>query len=314
MDPCGANGCPDMSMILGELGKKLAERWLSLLVLPGALYLAVVYAAVTLGHRHALDVQRLMTEITARSVDPAAKMAGGQITLLVAVLAGAAALGLAAQTLGSLAERLILAADWQTWPAPLRAVAQHAVALRASRWADLDAVVRVEQRRALLPAPADRPDPQRRLRAAHRRSQISVEPPERPTWSGDRIQAAALRLDRDHHLDLFSLWPQLSLVLPDPVRTEITSARSDLTRAANLAGWGVLYAPLARWWWPAIPLAIVLAFVARHRIRSTVDAYAGLVEAAARIHATTLAAQLAIDHTGPLSSDLGDLLYRQNHP
>ncbi|MFJ9250150.1 hypothetical protein [Streptomyces sp. NPDC101776] len=303
-----------MSGILGELGKKLAERWLTLLVLPGALYLAVSYAAVTLGHSQALDAQRLMTEITDRAADPAVKTAGGQIALLAAVLGGAAALGLAAQALGSLAERLVLAAGWQAWPAPLSAIARRAVAFRAGRWAHLDAVVRAEQRRALAPAPADRPDPQRRLRAAHRRSQVSVEPPERPTWSGDRIQAAALRLDRDHHLDLFRVWPQLWLVLPDPVRAEIISARSALTRAANLAGWSVLYAPLAWWWWPAIPLAAVLMLIARHRIRSTIDAYAGLVEAAARVHATTLAAQLGIDHTGPLSTDLGDLLYRQTHP
>lgn len=303
-----------MSVILGELGKRLAERWLTLLVLPGAFYLAVAYVAVTLGHSRALDVQWLMTEITDRAADPAVKTAGGQITLLAAVLGGAAALGLMAQALGSLAERLVLAAGWQAWPAPLRSIARHAVAFRVGRWADQDAVVRAEQRRALSPAPADRPDPQRRLRAARRRSQISVERPERPTWSGDRIQAAALRLDRDHHLDLFGVWPQLWLVLPDPVRTEITSARSALTRAANLAGWSVLYVLLAWWWWPAIPLAAVLVLISRHRIRSTTDAYAGLVEAAARVHATTLSAQLGIDHTGPLSRGLGDLLHRQTHP
>ncbi|WP_326770755.1 hypothetical protein OG978_44460 (plasmid) [Streptomyces sp. NBC_01591] len=48
-----------MGGLLSELGKKLAERWFSLLVLPGALYLAVLAVAQTLGHTHPFDALRL---------------------------------------------------------------------------------------------------------------------------------------------------------------------------------------------------------------------------------------------------------------
>ncbi|RSN04874.1 hypothetical protein DMB42_29205 [Nonomuraea sp. WAC 01424] len=52
--------------MLSELGKKIAERWLSLLVLPAALFLAVGLAARTLGHAHALNLDWLTAEIGAR--------------------------------------------------------------------------------------------------------------------------------------------------------------------------------------------------------------------------------------------------------
>ena len=53
-----------MGDILAELGKNLADRWLTLLVLPGALYLAVLAAARTLGQEHALDLPRLAHRVS----------------------------------------------------------------------------------------------------------------------------------------------------------------------------------------------------------------------------------------------------------
>jgi hypothetical protein len=215
-----------------------------------------------------------------------------------------------AQALGSLCERLVLATDWQAWPAPVRRIVGRRVAARRRRWHEHNDTVQALRRRALSPDPTDRPDPGARQRAAYQRSRVAAEPPERPTWSGDRVQTAAVRLDRDYHLDLFAVWPLLWLVLPDSVRTEITAARAGLSRATILAGWTLLYAPLVWWWWPAALVTAVLALSARSRIRATVDTYAGLVESAARLHATTLAGALGIVHTGPLTPELGDALYR----
>ncbi|MFF1651616.1 hypothetical protein [Streptomyces sp. NPDC058240] len=106
-----------MGVLLSQLGTKLAERWLSLLVLPGALYLAVAATGHTLGHLHPFDLARLTHQITAWARHPAASTVGGQVVLLAAILAGAAAAGLVAQALGLLTERLCLAADWSTWTA-----------------------------------------------------------------------------------------------------------------------------------------------------------------------------------------------------
>ncbi|GAB7186771.1 hypothetical protein ATKI12_6602 [Kitasatospora sp. Ki12] len=299
-----------MGGLLSELAKKLADRWLSLLVLPGALYLAVAAVAVNLGHQHALDMSQLIGKITSYAKAPAVTTTGGQVVLLAAVLAGAAAVGIAAQALGALIERLVLAAGWRAWPNPFGDLAERWVRRRRQRWGTAHATWHAEYQRAKAPDPANRPDPMVRHRAARTRDQIAVERPDRPTWSGDRVHAAALRLERDHHLDLATIWPHLWLALPDMVRSELTTARAALSRATTLAAWAVLYALLVVWWWPAAPLAVVLAATARHRTRTATDTYAQLLEAAARLHATDLAQQLGIDHTGPLTHDLGRSLTR----
>ncbi|MGV9270716.1 hypothetical protein ACWDRR_39465 [Kitasatospora sp. NPDC003701] len=297
-----------MAGLLDELGKKLAERWLSLLVLPGALYLAAAAAAATLGHGHALDSDRLTTRITDYAKAPVATTTGGQLVLLASILAGAAAAGVVAQALGALIERRVLAAGWRAWPRPLHDLAERVVHRRRQRWDTAHSIWRTEYQRAKAPDPAHRPDPKVRHRAARSRDLIAVERPDRPTWSGDRIHAASLRLEREYHLDLATVWPHLWLVLPDTVRGELTTARTALSRATTLGAWSALYALLTVWWWPATPLAAVLAATARHRTRAATDTYARLVEAAVRLHATDLVRRLGISDTNLLTKDLGRTL------
>ncbi|MET8178647.1 hypothetical protein [Streptomyces sp. NPDC005336] len=302
-----------MGGFLSALGQKLAERWLTQLVLPGALFLATATAAHTLGQTQALDYHRLADRITHWAQTPAAPTHGGQAVLLGAILAIAAASVLAAQGLGALVQHATLAADWRTWPRPLRQWAHTRVTRRHTRWRaaahryqrQLDADARI------LALHRRRADPTPRRAAHHAMLRIATEAPDRPTWSGDRIHATAIRLERDHHLDLPVLWPHLWLTLPETTRTEITGTEQALTRATTLAGWALLYAPLTIWWWPAAPLSAAIALTARYRIRTTTDTYAQLLEAAARLHATDLAAQLGIAHTGPADPTLGDALTHQ---
>lgn len=233
--------------------------------------------------------------------------------MLGAVLAAAAAAGLVAQGLGALVQRIALAADWRTWPGPLRQWGRARVARRHARWTaaahryheqlDADAHHLALHGRRADPAPR---------RAAHQAMlSVAVAEPDRPTWSGDRIHAVTVRLERDHHIDLPLLWPHLWLILPETTRTEITTAEQALTRATTLGGWSLLYTPLVAWWWPAAPLAAALALTAGYRIRGATDTYAQLLEAAARLHTTDLATQLGIAHTGPADPTLGDALTHQ---
>ncbi|MGS2646642.1 hypothetical protein [Streptosporangium sp. LJ11] len=296
-----------MSDMVTELTKKLAERWLSLLVLPGALYLAVVAVAVTLGHGHGLDVAELTRHITEVAKDLTGL--GSQIVLLAAILGAAATAGLLAQGLGSVIETMVLAGDWRSWPPLAWRAAAWWVGRRQTRWDTADRDHRAELRKALHPDPARRPNPAARHRAARIRGRISLLRPERPTWSGDRIHAIALRLDA-FHLDLAPLWPHLWTVLPEPVRADVTTARANLSRAFVLGAWAVLYAPLAWWWWPAAPIALVLGLTAWRRVRASADSYAGLVEAAARVHAVALAVALGMAERGPLDPELGEALTR----
>jgi hypothetical protein len=306
-----------MGGLWSELAKKLAEKWLSLLVLPGAFYLAVAGAALTLGHAHALDASLLARKITSYVKNPAATGTGGQVILLAAILAVAAAVGLVAQAVGTFLEGAALAVSWHTWPLPVRYPARWLVARRRRQWDAADTVYHREFQQALAPDPADRPDSVLRHRAARTRARIAVERPERPTWSGDRVHAAAIRLDRDHHLDLTTVWPSVWLILPDPNRDQITDARTALARATTLAAWSVLYLALTVWWWPAALVSAILAATARHRIRTATDTYATLLETATRLCAVSLATQLGIDHTGPLTPQLGHALTRHlssQHP
>ncbi|UWP79158.1 hypothetical protein Dfulv_28775 [Dactylosporangium fulvum] len=298
-----------MGGLLAELGKKLAERWLTLLVLPGALFLATLGAAAALGHAHAFDVRRLTDR-----VDRLATTTGnGRIAvLLAAALLASAAAGLAAQAAGSLAERWWLAADWSAWPGPLRWPAARWTARRQRRWAA--AAERYEQaRRAAAEAHVAArlrggppPTTTGELDDAYRRmTGIAAESPARPTWMGDRVHAVAVRLDRDLGLGLAVVWPYVWLVAPDPVRTEITAARTALSRAGTLAGWALLYLGIGVLWWPAVPVAAVTAVTARHRARAATDAYALLVEAAVRLHAAQVVKALGAGDGDPVTPEAG---------
>ncbi|SDI89096.1 hypothetical protein SAMN05421869_107373 [Nonomuraea jiangxiensis] len=282
-------------------------------MLPGALYLAVAAIAVILGRRHALDLPLLADHLTAWAASPGATRAGGQVVLLGAVLAAAAGVGLAAQALNSGAERLILAADWRTWRTPLRQLAAAGVQSRRTQWVtahrDYHRLYdQAEQARQAGTPPGEEQRTERHA-AYEKIIRISLEPPDRPTWSGDRIHAAAARLDRDLNVDLPTLWPHL----PDSARTEITTARAALARATAMGGWAVLYLPLTWWWWPAALITALLATIAWQRTRTTAEGYALLLEAATRLHLKGLAENLGIDPADKTPAALGQTLTHQLH-
>lgn len=310
-----------MGGFLSELGKKLAERWLSLLVLPGLLLLATLAAAQTLGQRHSVEATRLIDRVNAWTTDPATGRAGTVALVLSGVVLAAAGLGVLAQALGSLTERLWFAENWPAWPWPLRHMAQRRVKCRAERWRTAtDAYQqRLDQRRqahvrgqhSLGASSLDL------ARAGQAVTRIASEQPARPTWIGDRIHAVVVRMHRDYQLDVATVWPPLWLTVPETTRAEITSAREAFTRAAALFGWGLLYLPVFLLWWPGLVLAGAITLTAWRRARGTAEAYARLVEAALRVHTPALAWSVGLDHKGPLNPQTGwaltCLLQGQSH-
>ncbi|MEW2623779.1 hypothetical protein [Streptomyces sp. NPDC048106] len=293
---------------MATLGSKFAERWLSLLVLPGALFVSAATAARVLGQGHALDLTRLVREVKHW---PTAVRAGGLAGLIVTMLAlllAAAAAGLAAQALGSACEYSVLASRWDSWPTPLRQIAQRCVNNRRHRWEreraryarEMDAAARRKALAALTgrhagPGQQTQVGPDVLLDAAYRRmTRVSEFEPQRPTWTGDRINAISVRFDAAYRLDLGVVWPSLWLTLPDVERTEINAAREALQRATTLAGWGVLYLALTVIWWPALIIAAVTSTTAWRRSRDAADTYAHLVEASTQLHAHALARQLGV--------------------
>ncbi|MFD5315897.1 hypothetical protein [Streptomyces sp. NPDC127098] len=293
-----------MEALLSELGSKLAERWVSLLVLPGVLYLVVVAVAGELGHGHPFDVPRLSERISEVAAHPATETAGGQVVVLGAVLAAAASVGIVARALGSVVERGWLAAEWRSWPRPLRALAARRVRSRRRRWtAAHDAWRRLRAEAARARALGRRLPAGERHAARRDMERVAPEFPDRPTWSGDRVHAAAVRVARDQRLDLATVWPHLWLVLPEESRVQLTTARQDLGRATALAAWALLYLPVAAWWWPALFAAAGLAVTARWRTRAAAGDYAALLEAAVRLHTLDLAQRLGFDVAGRLTPE-----------
>ncbi|MGW2081573.1 hypothetical protein ACWCOW_32405 [Streptomyces sp. NPDC001939] len=294
-----------MGGLLSELGKKIAERWLSLLVLPGALFLAVLFAAYEQRHKRWYDVGPIPGRLDQRADALAASGARVAVFLLMFLL-GAAACGLLAQAVGSLLERLWLAADWQGWLFPLRGVAGRWVDRRQARYTRRrDELGRA---RALVHVSASAVPGDAVDAAVRRLERIAAELPERPTWMGDRLYAVEARLRRDLGLELAVIWPHLWLDAPDTTRTEITATREDLTRASTLAGWGVLYLAVAALWLPGLIISAAVITTAWRRGRAAVGAYAMLVEAASRLHASALAQNLGLCQTGPLTRGAGLIL------
>jgi hypothetical protein len=174
-----------LNTFLAELGKRAADRWLTLLVLPGALFLAVSGASVlVLGQERWHDVRALADAVN--TVAGASRGTGQALMFVVFLGLGASAVGLAAQALGSVVERLWLttshgrASRWVT-------------ARRRTRWSAADQRYRM----ALLRGYAE---------GSHEttayeldtlliaRDRICPVNPERPTWMGDRIRATSDRV------------------------------------------------------------------------------------------------------------------------
>lgn len=287
-----------MTDFLTGFGAKLADRWATLLVLPGVIYLSAAVAAVELGHEQALNSGRVAAEIDALSTFPASSNPGVIILVLIAVLALSAVSGLLASALGRLLE-------WY-WHLPSGRWFVGAVTWRRRcRWQRLD---RTAKRLVAQDAQRCREGGQlspATVRALARRDRVSTAPPMRTTWAGDRFRVVYDRIGDAYSIDLRSVWPGLWLSLPDQTRTEIVGARDAYGASSRLGGWAIMYLIVGTIWWPAMGAFLVLAVTARFRTRQTAAALADLIEAAVDCHGRDLAISLGLGCPGPLTRQEG---------
>ncbi|MEV7070569.1 hypothetical protein [Streptomyces sp. NPDC093990] len=291
-----------MGGFLQQLAKTLADRWISLLVLPGAFFLGAVWLAVQLGHADAWNVALL----TRRAEDTMAEIAdlssGAQALLVVAVLAAASGVGFVVQTLAAVTRRVWLG----PWPRPLARVAAVRTARRRARWYRL-----VQERRALeavSPATRTRERQDRIDDVARRITRLAMAEPGRPTWMGDRIHAVESIAHHRYGLDLTYGWSRLWLVLPDSARTDLTAAHSAFAAAVATGTWAVPYLLLTAVWWPAVLVAAGIGLTGWARARAAVAELTTLTEATLDVHGRTLAAALGFGNetTGPLTISEGE--------
>jgi hypothetical protein len=256
-----------MNTFLSELGKKLAERWVSLLVLPGALFTALTAAGSVLGHRDALDWRRLVraTEDFTAHYDHRPVSA---VLLSAAVLGAGAGVGLLARGLGAVVEWVWL----MSGPAWLTG---RLVRRRRDRWRS-----------------ASGADP---AALAASRNAIALTLPDRPTWIGDRLRAVGVRVHGQYGLDFPFAWSRLWVLLPDNCRNDLIAARDALTGSSTQSGWGLLYLCLGTQWWPAALAGAVLLLMGRRRGREAAANLADLTESAVDLYAADLALSLGVD-------------------
>jgi hypothetical protein len=292
----------DVTSFLAALGGKIADRWLSLLVLPGLLYVTAIAATVLLGQHQATDAVLVERVISAVAASATARSTGA-ITLIVAgILAASAVAGFA----GTLAGRCIEL----VWTMPGReAPARLLTTWRSGHWdrarareqsSIVDAALAAyplagQQPGPGLPGPAQPlPRSSAAASATARRERIGLLQPERPTWIGDRLLAADQRIHQAYGLDLASAWPALWLIIPDMARAELRTAQDSYAAAARLTGWGVLYGFLGIWWWPALPIAAVATGSGWLRGRRATAVLAQLVEVTTDLYGYSLAKQLGV--------------------
>lgn len=303
-----------MDAFLTTLGGKLADTWVSVLVLPGLLYVSVAAAGSVLGHRDAFDVGLLTDRLDDMATSPAAHSNGTIVVAAAFVLAAAAGASMLASFLGGGVERLWLG----EWPAPLDRAAGLLTRRRSRRWTEAQdryhSAVRSRAAAAGVPDVPDGLDPGRTPPAEtdtvalnEARNRIALAPPRRPTWMGDRLTAVDHRVFDAYRIDLSSAWPRLWLLLPQTPRTDLTAARDAFSSAARRAGWALLYLAVAPWWWPAALVAAVTSVSAWRGGREAAHTFAELVESTVDLHARRLATALGVSNgsSARLTHDAG---------
>ncbi|WP_339153757.1 hypothetical protein [Actinomadura luteofluorescens] len=275
-----------MTGFVSDIGKKLTEKWLSLLALPGLLLVAAVVIGSSLGHRHALDWRRL-TNTMSKDSNALQQRPVALILLLLAFLLASIFAGFVAQGLGTMVESLWLRFGPARLGAPL-------VRYRQRRW---DRV----QDKYLAPSDLQVGHAEfsaQRARLAQDRTAISLSRPDRPTWIGDRFRSVGVRVYGQYGIDLNAAWPRLWLLIPDNVRSELRTARTGFSSATTTVAWGILFLVVGVLWWPACIIGSVLIAIGWYRSRTAADAMASLAEATVDLFIVHLAESLGVETRG----------------
>ncbi|WP_367139035.1 MULTISPECIES: hypothetical protein [Streptomyces] len=243
-----------MGGFLTHLAEKLAEKWLSLLVLPGLLFLAVASSAHLLDQGAPFDHRPLTAALrhaAPRLHDPAFAVLASAGVLLAAAGAGLVARCLAVFVLH------VWTGPWPAWARLLDRTITRKRHCRAGRSPEPPAVTRYL--------------------------------PTRPTWIADRLRLADDRVHVEYGLRIALLWPRLWLALPPEQRAPLDSARRAFMEAAGLTAWGLLYLPLGLAWWPAGLAGLVAAAAGVRQGRAGAAAFADLAEASVDVNQQLIA-------------------------
>lgn len=288
-----------MTGFFQELAKKLAERWVALLLVPGVLFVAGVVVGSRLGHAHALNPTMAVRHVSDLAAAVGRLSGGAQAMVVVGLLVGASAAGLVVQAMTGVTRRVFLG----RWPRPFGKLAHWRIGRRRVRWHE-----RLARRRELERAhEADQRTAARQQEiddAAARVNALAMAEPGSATWMGDRVHSVeAVARDR-HGFDLAFAWPRLWLVLPETARVEITAAHASFAAAVAVAAWAWPSLALGAVWWPAAVVGLVVGATGWVRARGAVGDLTALTESALDLYGRDLGTALgAVDEgtAGPLT-------------
>lgn len=301
-----------MNTFLQELSKKAAERWASVLVGPGLLFVVCVLVGRHQGFTHALDLAHLRAYVRSVSTDKAYQELAGLLTAASVVLLAAAVAGLVASSAGGLVERLWLPAgpDWYV---------NLLVRWRGRRWNRKEQAYRtvetevqqelVRNRRRGIETPSRASD-LRRLLA--RRNAYSEREPNEATWMAQRTAGAAARVETRYRMDLTEIWPHIWSVADGQVRDDIQGVRDNFTGAARTAAWGGGLVGIATitLWWPAAALGAILLVTGHRRGRVAIDILVPLIESAVDLYLRDAAGRMGVPCPHTFSPAVADRVIR----
>ncbi|MFE7560895.1 hypothetical protein [Kitasatospora sp. NPDC057500] len=287
-----------MSSLLGGLGEKLADKWISALAVPGLLLMAASAAGAVLGQADALDLAALRARAGQEAARAGEWSTVAQLTALGAVVLGSVAVGALVRACAGVAERI-----WTgDWPAPAGRVAARLTDRRKTRWQGVHAEITALRSEMPIPAPghpAYEANQAEIDRLTALRDRIASAEPQRPTMTGDRFAGTGTRLRNQYGIDLAAAWTRLWLVLPDTVQAELRASRAGFGAAVEGTTWAGCYVVLGLYWWPAAVIGLVVGLLAWSRGRRAAVLHADLVESAADLHLKTLAAEFGLAGPGP---------------
>jgi hypothetical protein len=248
-----------MTDLLATVGKKISERWLATIMLPGLLYVAITGWALLAGHRHALDLPWLAARLTDLWQHNQRSGPGSAIVAAATIVAAAGLAGVAATvTAEDGVHRL-----W-TIGGPQRRL----LALR-------------KQTRTTWRERHPRP-PNRYL-------------PRRATVIGERFRLIGARVHVQYGLSVTTAWPRIWTLTNADTRTLISTAHQRYSTDTALTAWGLLYLPWTLRWWPAAIIATTALTLGYRRARTSSAVLATLIEATVDAHTIHLANTLGID-------------------
>jgi hypothetical protein len=109
-----------------------------------------------------------------------------------------------------------------------------------------------------------------------------------PTELGNILRAAETRPKDKYGLDVIVCWPRLWLVLPESATKELAAARANLDTAIRIGLWGGLFLVWSIWVWWAVPVAVLVIFLAYRSAVGAAVSYGNFIESAFDMYRMTL--------------------------